>query len=330
MTEFISSGDIVNAPKILVNGVAKIKDFTMRPKKDQSLMGWGVLKLHDGEEIPCKCWDTDLSQQILNSFKSSPKKCIYYFETETDTYNNSLTLTIKNTKSPQNVEELYGAFSTVSKELQMERNQNFEVFKDILKRNLSETGMKMFSNFFSDNELLQNFTKEQAGKSMHDAMFGGLLNHTTKMLQFLELALVQQEHTFDVNSKGRDLLFFGLAIHDIGKTLELDEGVYTKESVATHRGLGILILAEKRQMITELYDNQFFLELVAIVNQHHGLYEEKPHSVFSYLVHIIDNFEASMTILSEKVVKAHETEAIKLFDYPEFRCDSDYFNKPLL
>ena len=85
--------------------------------------------------------------------------------------------------------------------------------------------------------------------------------------------------------EGQDLVYIGLLIHDIGKTLEYQDGEVTKLAKVTHRGLGIEIAVLNKELFLKYYPEDFYYEIIAIINQHHGVFEEKPHSVFSYLVH---------------------------------------------
>src|SRR5690606_9922829 len=126
------------------------------------------------------------------------------------------------------------------------------------------------------------------------------LHHTTKMLEITDLVM-QQQGNFSQESDNIDLIYIGVLLHDIGKTLELKDGVYTDISIATHRFLGAEVLFSYKESIVSKYSELWYYNLVSILTQHHGKYEEKPRTVFSYIIHLVDNFDTQLTIMKEKV-----------------------------
>ena len=45
----------------------------------------------------------------------------------------------------------------------------------------------------------------------------------------------------------------------------------------------------------------FYLELVAIISQHHGEFGERPKTVYSYLVHVVDLLDSRVSGLQKKL-----------------------------
>ena len=69
-----------------------------------------------------------------------------------------------------------------------------------------------------------------------------LVYYITQLKCLNLLALVMDQHNnFNLTREGQDLVYIGLLIHDIGKTLEYQDGEVTKLAKVTHRGLGIEI-----------------------------------------------------------------------------------------
>ena len=45
----------------------------------------------------------------------------------------------------------------------------------------------------------------------------------------------------------------------------------------------------------------FYLELIAIISQHHGEFGERPKTVYAYLVHVIDLLDSRVSGLQKKL-----------------------------
>lgn len=163
-------------------------------------------------------------------------------------------------------------------------------------------------------DIANRFASEFAGMHMHDAEPVGLLHHTTKMMEILDLVMFQHKN-FGLDSNGVDLMYTGVLLHDIGKILELKNGLYTDIAIATHRFLGAEMIMEHKNFIIEKYDTLFYYNLISIITQHHGQYEERPRTIYSYIIHLIDNLEAQMTIIDEKYKEAKNGTEIYVNDF---------------
>ncbi len=139
--------------------------------------------------------------------------------------------------------------------------------------------------------------KEYAAYSHHDNCASGLLAHTAKCIRVYNG--IKGAYAFLDNEKVNDLMVIGLALHDIGKIYEMHDGVYQANSFLTHRGLGFEHLLAYKQMISDLYDEEFFYMICSVVLQHHGEFGENPRTLCALLVHIVDDVEAQLTSLDE-------------------------------
>lgn len=139
-----------------------------------------------------------------------------------------------------------------------------------------------------------------AGKALHHAYIGGLLEH---MISLIQLA----DHVCDHYSwLDRDILIAGVTLHDIAKTAELDveNGIaYTEEGQL----LGHIVLCCNwiHEAATQLGDiePETTLQLQHIVASHHGQLEfgspKKPMTAEALALHYIDNLDAKLMAFLE-------------------------------
>lgn len=115
----------------------------------------------------------------------------------------------------------------------------------------------------------------------------------------------------------KDLVFIGLAVHDMGKILEYNNGTRTEIAFATHNFLGQEILFEFKKdivegfeapvkgsdepIVVEPFGTDFYYRLQAIIQQHHGEFGEPCHTVEAYLVHLVGMFESRVEIFEESL-----------------------------
>ncbi|MCZ6792413.1 MAG: HD domain-containing protein [Planctomycetota bacterium] len=137
-----------------------------------------------------------------------------------------------------------------------------------------------------------------AGKALHHAYVGGLLEHIVSLLEVTRF-LAKHYQQLD-----RDLLYAACILHDIGKVEEL---TYTSSFQYTdrgqligHIGLGMLLIEEKAREIPELPE-ETLLHVQHIIASHHGLPEhgalKLPMTAEAIMFHLIDNLDAKLATL---------------------------------
>ena len=170
---------------------------------------------------------------------------------------------------------------------------------------VSEKGMELCNTIlFNNEELVKRFRVEFAAMSFHDNCKSGLLAHTYKVLSNMAHVIGQYQNI--INKDGnpddyKDLLYIGVLLHDIGKTVEMNFGVYQPVSIVTHKYLGLEFIYPYKERIIELYDEDWYYQLVSIMLQHHGSFEDPCRTVAAYIVHQVDVLDANMTLLSQKL-----------------------------
>ncbi len=154
--------------------------------------------------------------------------------------------------------------------------------------------------FLIDDVFMEAFCKAPAGVKLHHAYPGGLLEHTTQMM---EVALEIAELYPVLN---RDMLLMGAFLHDIGKTVELSfegETVYSDPGqMLGHPYLGTEMLAGKIREAEKLAGTPFNPETAMLLKHllisHHGAYENQsaklPMTLEAMALHLIDSLDSKL------------------------------------
>lgn len=148
------------------------------------------------------------------------------------------------------------------------------------------------------------FMDEYAARSVHDAVPGGLADHTAKVFHELINMLWGEDadESFYVNIKNNvDLkaLIVGCILHDIGKVFEYDKGENRAFHWVSHPIHGVAYLATRGLEFT--LGTSTYFRVLSIIGQHHGEFGEKPQTIEAYLVHLADYQESRLQILEEAV-----------------------------
>ncbi len=142
--------------------------------------------------------------------------------------------------------------------------------------------------------LRQSFRNTPAGKSMHHAYVGGLLEHVLSLAQLAE-KVCDHYRWLD-----RGMLLAGVILHDIGKTAELncETGFgYTDEGQLI--GHIVIVAGWIREAAQKLeIDPEIALQLEHLVVSHHGRLEfgspKRPMTAEALALHFIDNLDAKL------------------------------------
>lgn len=166
--------------------------------------------------------------------------------------------------------------------------------------------------FLSDAEIMKKFIVSPAAMGMHHAWIGGLLEHTTSVL---ELALLICPRYPDID---QDLVLAGLFLHDIAKTVELSYASgfdYTDEGrLIGHISRGAIWVDQKSAAAGAKLGTPLRRDLVMvlthIVLSHHGTPEFGaaviPKTPEAILVNLIDNLDAKTQMAIDAVAAPAE------------------------
>ena len=135
---------------------------------------------------------------------------------------------------------------------------------------IEDQGIKdLIMLFLKDERFLKNFLLAPAGKMIHHAYIGGLIEHTWEVCK---IALTAGEMYPEMN---RDLIIAGSILHDIGKVDELTYSTQieysTKGRLLGHIFIGAMAVRERARGINSLSPS-YLQQLLHIILSHHGDY----------------------------------------------------------
>ena len=157
----------------------------------------------------------------------------------------------------------------------------------------------LLERFVAEPEVLRGLRNCPAGKALHHAYIGGLLEHILSLIG-LARRLAEQYPRLS-----RDLLIASCLLHDIGKLEELS---YTRNFSYTdagqligHVGLGLMMVDREARLVPD-FPPGLLLELEHIIASHHGLLEygalKQPMTPEAVAFHYLDNLDSKMATLA--------------------------------
>lgn len=172
-------------------------------------------------------------------------------------------------------------------------HENIQLYID----EIENTVMKqLVCGILKDHE--KDFFEYPAATRNHHDFYAGLATHVLGMLQLAE----QLCHLYPMLD--RDLLYSGVILHDVGKTVELS-GAIVSEYTTQGKLLGHIsimqaeVLAKAKQLGLE--DCEEAMLLRHMILSHHGVYEYGspvlPMIPEAEMLHMIDNIDARMNTL---------------------------------
>jgi len=167
----------------------------------------------------------------------------------------------------------------------------------------------LLEHFLDDPAFSSEMKKCPAAKEVHHNLIGGLVKHICYMLAIAKsLKRIYKEINLD-------LLISGVILHDIGKIQELNADVtinYTPVGeLVGHTVLGIKMIRDKISLIPNFPENLAIL-LEHMLLSHHGTSDfgaiRLPMFREAILLHMIDNIDAKMEVVSKSLRKASSNE----------------------
>lgn len=163
--------------------------------------------------------------------------------------------------------------------------------------------------FVNDKEFAEKFKKNSAGKSIHHAFVGGLLEHTLSVTALCDFYCTRYP------ALNRDLLITAALCHDIGKTKELSgfpANDYTDNGqLLGHIVMGYEMVSEKIAGING-FPKVKASELEHCILAHHGEYEfgspKKPALIEAVALNFADNTDAKIQAMTEAFENSPRTD----------------------
>lgn len=148
------------------------------------------------------------------------------------------------------------------------------------------------------------FFTHPAAMTMHHNYINGLVYHTYSMLRIADVCLTNYP------ALNKDLLFSGILIHDIGKTVEISDAkipTYSMEgNLLGHIVIGLQMLHEAAKELNVL-ETEEILALQHLIAAHHGELEygspKEPLIMEAQLLFYIDLLDSKMAGINAEVIK---------------------------
>lgn len=275
--------------------IAVVKSYDIKVAKNGKKYLDGLLEAKG--TIPFKVWAGSLFDD-MSACDYGDTKC--NVRGKVNEYNGAKSLVLSDVKA-------LGEQGAYDPEDFFETKYNISAYWDglcnLVAKHTSEKGYKIFEKVLSG--INDRFKVEFAARGHHDAVMGGLLAHTYKVTNIMARVL-KLYPTLD-SKMDKDLLIVGSALHDIGKVYEYTNGsIIGNGLLVSHHTFGVEIITVMKDEIIELKSEEFYYRLLAIIEQHHGEFEETPRTIEAYLVHLADLIESKYEAISESLENGDE------------------------
>lgn len=292
----------------IVEGTVLVKEYSVKKTKTGKDYIDGTLQI--GGTVKFKIWSGATCSSFISEDYSG---CVCEIYGELDEYQGVKSVTIQECRAVE------GFTNDQFMEVRYNKEGYWKSFCSVLESNLSDKGKKFMEEvLYKDTVLVERFKEEFCAKSHHDNCLSGLLAHSYKMLCILHYTIPSYPELIELEGENtddrKDLLFIGVALHDIGKTKEMEFGVYQPNSGVSHRFFGAELLTQHKDFIVGLYDEKWYYDLVSVMLQHHGEFGDPCRTWASYIVHQIDLFESRLQgfcqIKAENTVESNSGKSV--------------------
>lgn len=311
--------DVLERKKLLeldekrpIQGYAYITSVSILPTKNGGQYITGNLQAKG--QVPYKVWDRGTPDC---AFSEMAKNVDDYNDSavllsgEIDKYGGSTSIIINSIKIVDH--EQLGLTKSDFFEEVYDAEMYYANLLNVLKKYCSEKAVEVFNLVV--NPVKSRFMEEFAAVSHHDNCKSGLLAHTTKVVRAATLLKMYPDICKRI---GLDNIFISCALHDIGKIFEYSNGTMSNAGQkVSHHVFGVSMISDKRTEIVNLMGEEFYLNLLSVISQHHGEYGERPRTALAYVVHLIDCLEANLTTLNNSLadVKPNTVNTVVVNNY---------------
>lgn len=278
--------------------VGLVKSYAVRPTKTNSKYLDGTLELKGS--VSFKVWAGDLLDELE---RCEYQGTICHIKGKVNEYQGKKSVILSDVKALEN-----GAYAP---EDFFEEKYNITAYVDglskAMEKNCSEEALTLYTKIMGD--IYDRFTVEFAARGHHDAVKSGLLVHTYKVICLV--ARTVKIYPALLSHIDKDLLYLGTFCHDIGKIYEYTNGAIIGNGLlVSHNTFGVEMLASYKNDIIKLKGEDFYYRLLAIVQQHHGEWGERPRTLEAYIIHMLDNVESKFQAINEVLDSGMSTVSI--------------------
>lgn len=160
---------------------------------------------------------------------------------------------------------------------------------------------KLLKKIFRGTDVGERFLSAPAAKGIHHAYLGGLLEHSLSMAR---VASLLADHYPGID---KDLVIGGSLLHDIGKTVELQNevGVIDYTDIGRLKGhlvIGSEFVAQTAETIKD-FPRELLIHIQHLILSHHGRQEfgspVVPMTAEALLLSFIDDMDAKMNLVDQ-------------------------------
>lgn len=302
MLKILEKRNLVGLPDgSVVDGLVYVKNYSVLPTKSGGSYIGGSLESKG--TIPFKSWSNTEAYKVLTESDpkvQGPKRVV----ASVNIYGGTFSLVV------QNVFDVSGEHKYTFADFS-ESKYDIEGYWDnlcaTLKKLVSPEAYNVFTMIMSEG-VADRFKEEVAAVSHHDNCFGGLLGHSLKVSKMCSLLKMYPNLYSRVDT---DLLYVGCAVHDIGKILEYNQSCMSEYGkMVSHLCSGAILVSKYEKEIIGLKGESFYWGLLSVISQHHGEYGERPRTVASYVIHMLDLLESQLTSLDQMLEDSSQNQLV--------------------
>ncbi len=276
--------------------LALVTDCKVRQTVNQTPY-YGLI-ISDGENLSdARIWTVNLVNELVE--KEIKIGTVYKMTIKVNEYGGKNQIIINHiedvTLTPEEQAKFYRSAPLSIEELKLG-------IKEYLMKIANPILRKVVTKLITENA--DKFFTYPAAMTMHHNYLNGLVYHTYSMLKIAEVCLLNYP------TLNKDLLFAGILIHDIGKTVEISDSkipTYSKEgNLLGHIVIGLQMLYEAAKELNVL-NTEEVLALQHLMAAHHGELEygspKEPLIMEAQLLFYIDLLDSKMAGINAEVDK---------------------------
>lgn len=163
---------------------------------------------------------------------------------------------------------------------------------------------RLLEAFLDDEDIASRFKRAPAGKSLHHAFVGGLLEHVCSLLSLAQRAAANYDFI------DRDLLLTGVLLHDLGKIDELSYrrafGYSDEGQLLGHITIVLRMIDRKCEALGD-FPPKWKLLVEHLILSHHGKYEfgspKLPMFPEALMLHYLDDLDSKLEAMRAAVAE---------------------------
>jgi len=274
-----------------VDGYFKLLSVSKKAKKDGS--PYLALEIMDKTgKIPAKIWDN--ADHYFSILKEGD---IYKINGYVNEFMNQKEIKVDGLRSlapkDKNIDE-----DDFVEKAAFDTGKTFDEMITTMKSHLANPYLLKLTDLFTQ-EYANRFKDHYGAQKVHHAYIGGLLQHTSSMM---EMAIFCADHY----SLDKELLLTGVLFHDIGKMFEFSVSPTIEATLSGgllgHLIIGNNIFLELKEKIPG-FPEELGVKVQHLIISHHGEKEfgspEVPKIPEAYVLHIIDLLDSKLKIFEE-------------------------------